>query len=265
MINLPNNNAPIENTPVEAPQLARKVWSGWPTIGLGLVILVVYFIIQALVAAGFLAAQFISDTTLDPARLAQSISSDGLVISIALILSGLVGLGLIIIFIKVRKNITITEYLGLRPLATRKMLILLAIVFILVLLTEVINNIFNVSQDTGFTVDIYKTSVWPFLLGVAVVIFAPAFEEAFFRGFLFAGLAQSRIGAIGTVILTAVAFAVLHIHYDYHGMVTILVLGIVLGIVRLKTGSLWGSLVMHSFWNFLALIATALYVNGVIK
>lgn len=112
-------------------------------------------------------------------------------------------------------------------------------------------------------VDAYKTSVWPVLLGIAVVIFAPVFEEAFFRGFLFVGLEHSSIGPIGTIILTAVTWALLHIQYDIFGMVTILVLGVVFGIVRLKTGSLWSTILLHAIWNLVAIVGTALYVNGI--
>jgi membrane protease YdiL (CAAX protease family) len=36
----------------------------------------------------------------------------------------------------------------------------------------------------------------------------------------------------------------------------------VLGIVRLKTGSLWSPLLMHSVWNLVGMVETALYVSG---
>ncbi len=228
-------------------------------------ILTAYFVVQSLVAAGFLAADIVSNSTMNLPQLVRSISTNGLVISVSLILSGLVGLGMIIAFIKLRRNITISEYLGLKPLSVKNILVLLAFIFALILVSEIINNVLQVPQDTAFAVETYQTSVWPVLFGIAIVVFAPAFEEAFFRGFLFAGLLPSRLGAIGTIVFTALAWAVLHIQYDYYGMATILVLGVVLGIVRLKTGSLWASFIMHSFWNFLALVATILYVNGIVR
>jgi membrane protease YdiL (CAAX protease family) len=96
-----------------------------------------------------------------------------------------------------------------------------------------------------------------------VVIFAPLFEECFFRGFLFAGFLHSRMGVIGAVAVTSVTFAALHFQYDLYGMASILVMGIVLGIVRWRTGSLWSTILLHSLWNLTGIIQTALYVNGV--
>jgi uncharacterized protein len=98
-----------------------------------------------------------------------------------------------------------------------------------------------------------------------VVVFAPAFEEAFFRGFLLVGLKDSKIGSIGAVCLTAAVWASLHFQYDFYGMLTVLVLGIVLGTVRLRTGSLWSSILIHSFWNLIAMLGTALTVNGILN
>jgi membrane protease YdiL (CAAX protease family) len=97
-----------------------------------------------------------------------------------------------------------------------------------------------------------------------VVIFAPLFEEIFFRGFVFVGLKQTRLGAVGTIALTSLTWALLHIQYDIYGMATILILGIAFGIIRFKTGSLWSTLFLHFIWNTLAMVSTILYINGII-
>ncbi len=100
------------------------------------------------------------------------------------------------------------------------------------------------------------------LLWLAVVLFAPFFEEAFFRGFLFAGLEHSRLGAVGTVLLTSFVWASLHFQYNLIGMATIVILGLVLGTVRFKTHSLWPTILIHAFWNAAALMATAVSMKG---
>ena len=133
------------------------------------------------------------------------------------------------------------------------------------MISGIVGIALGIQDESQFTTEAYKTSVWPALFGLAVVIFAPLFEEAFFRGFLFAGLLQSRLGSTGTIALTALSWAVLHIQYDLYGIATILVLGVVLGIVRLKMNTLWAPLILHSFWNFLAFIITALYVTNIIS
>ena len=93
--------------------------------------------------------------------------------------------------------------------------------------------------------------------------FRPAFEEAFFRGFLFVGLQRSRIGAVGTVIFTSLVWASLHLQYNISGMATIVMLGLVLGVVRFRTRSLWSTILFHSLWNFMALLGTAISLRGV--
>jgi hypothetical protein len=140
--------------------------------------------------------------------------------------------------------------------------ILLGVVIVLLLMSFGLDQAFPNSQNAMFEVNVYKASVIPILFWIAAVIFAPAFEESFFRGFLFVGLQQSRIGSAGAILLTAVAWAALHIQYDFYGMATVLVLGIVLGIVRLKTGSLWSTLLIHAAWNLASMISVALYVSG---
>jgi membrane protease YdiL (CAAX protease family) len=65
--------------------------------------------------------------------------------------------------------------------------------------------------------DAYRNTAWPPLFWIAVVIFAPAFEEFLFRGFSFIGLQKSRLGSAGATILTALVWAVLHIQYNWLG------------------------------------------------
>jgi len=60
--------------------------------------------------------------------------------------------------------------------------------------------------------------VWVPLFGIAAVVFAPLFEEGFFRGFLFVGFKQSRLGSFGTILITSAAWAALHIQYDLYGI-----------------------------------------------
>lgn len=96
-------------------------------------------------------------------------------------------------------------------------------------------------------VEVYDTSEWPSLLRVATIIFAPVLEEVFFCGFPFEGFRQSRLSFIGAIGLTALVWSLFHVQYAVYEIATIFVFGIVLGIVRLKTGSLWSPMLMHVF------------------
>lgn len=89
-------------------------------------------------------------------------------------------------------------------------------------------------------------------LPVAVLLVAvlPAIgEEVFFRGFIQTRLVQ-RWGTWRGIVVTAVLFGLLH-GDPIHTPVTFL-MGLVLGSVVEKTGSLWTSIVAHAFNNTLA-------------
>jgi uncharacterized protein len=268
----PQLNPTVEKAPESQPMSEQPiakpgVWPAWPTIGFSAVIFAIYMFIQSMVVIVYfifyMANQVAANTYLDPFTMVTDLISNGLLLSLATILSAIAGAGAIILFIKIRKGISISEYLGLKSFAKKNILIIIGIAIILIAASAVIDRFFPQSQNANFTVDAFNTAIWPPLLGIAVVIFAPLFEEGFFRGFLFVGLVKSKLGAIGTILLTSICWAALHIQYDLYGILTIFVLGIILGIVRLKTGSLWTVLILHGLWNLTAIIATVLYVNGV--
>ncbi len=251
----------LSKAPIFKPR--PSFWSAGPTIGFGIVIFLANTAVQVLVAIVFVIANFISNPDTDLFRFSKSLASDGLLLSIATIASAIVGIGFIVLFIAIRRGAPIKDYLGLRKIPKRNILIFLVICIGLICLSGLFNIFFEQEADSGFTIEAYRTSVWPVLFWAAAVIFAPAFEEALFRGFLFVGLKQSWLGSIGTITLTSIAWALLHIQYNLYGMTTILVLGIVLGTVRLKTNSLWGPLIIHSAWNLIAMIGAHLYINGI--
>ncbi len=253
------------------PRPGARFWGGWATFGFGAAIFALYFIAQSLVAIFFFLGELVRNPDLltSPDLLISAVgrlSSSGLVLATATCVSGVVGLGMTTVFIRLRKTAGVMDYLGLRPISGKTVLLLLGLtvgVLVLVQLAATLTG--QTGEGSSFMIEGYRSSVSPPFFWVAMVLFAPAFEEGFFRGFLFAGWRYSRLGAAGTIVLTAFLWSLLHIQYDFFGMGTIFVLGIVIGIARLKTGSLWGALVIHSFWNLLAMVLTVLAINGVIK
>lgn len=86
-----------------------------------------------------------------------------------------------------------------------------------------------------------------------VAIIAPFAEEVFFRGFLLTGL-RKRLNAHLALIVSAAIFAVFH--FDPGLYIPIFALGLVLGWVYLRTGSIWPSIFVHTAHNSLALYVT---------
>ena len=84
------------------------------------------------------------------------------------------------------------------------------------------------------------------LLALTAVVLAPLFEETIFRGALLPVLA-ARLGPLMGVLLSGLLFAMAHISVGELAPLT--VLGIGLGLVRLRSGRLWPSVLMHGLWN----------------
>jgi len=238
------------------------VWGPWQTTGLGFAIFLINTAVQAGVLIALAAREYSLNPNLGILTVVTNLATNGSLISMAVIVSGTVGVVMVIVFVKARRHASIREYLALNPITKRQVLINLAVVAGLTALLELVSSATGQLPDTGFNLQVYQTTDPLALLWIAFIIFGPAFEEVFFRGFLFAGWLRSRLGPVGTIALTSALWAVLHIQYNVYGMVQILIIGIALGIARLKTGSLWSPLLMHFVWNLTGMIAIAFNLSG---
>ena len=84
------------------------------------------------------------------------------------------------------------------------------------------------------------------LLATTAVVLAPLFEEMIFRGVLLPVLC-CRLGQIWGVFVSALVFAVAHLSIGE--LVPLLVLGLGLSLLRLSSGRLFPSVLMHALWN----------------
>ena len=88
---------------------------------------------------------------------------------------------------------------------------------------------------------------WP-----SVIIGAPLAEELIFRGQIFAALAQSRLGALGATVFTSVGWALLHATETWLMVLFIFIMGLALGWLLVRFGSVWVTIVCHAVWNGLS-------------
>ena len=86
---------------------------------------------------------------------------------------------------------------------------------------------------------------------LAVGILGPIAEELIFRGWFF-GLLRPRIGVAATLLLTSAGWAALHYDYSWAVMGVILVDGLLLGLARLTSRSVYPPIVMHILYNLYA-------------
>ncbi|MGH8929964.1 MAG: lysostaphin resistance A-like protein [Egibacteraceae bacterium] len=86
---------------------------------------------------------------------------------------------------------------------------------------------------------------------VTIVILAPIAEELVFRGLLLQRMA-TRLGAAAAVLVTAAAFALLHLRYRAVQTALIFLDGIVLGLALVTSQSLVLTMLMHGLGNLFA-------------
>jgi len=180
----------------------------------------------------------------------------GSLVSVVTIASAIVCSSLIFFIVRNSRQ-SVRDWLGLKPVRLRQLVFWVALLFLFSFLSNMVAIYFKHDVVTNFVREIYKSSNNLYLLGFAVAIAAPIFEELFFRGFMFHGISKSRLGAIGGILITALLWTVVHQQYDWYVRGNILILGLIFGYARHRSGSLLPSLAMHSVMNAMALIGVA--------
>jgi len=103
-----------------------------------------------------------------------------------------------------------------------------------------------------------------FLIAVFAVTLGPLMEELFFRGFLYPVLSR-RLGVTTAISTTAFGFALIHATqygYSWASILLIFVFGLVLGVVRERTGSVAASFLVHVAYNGTIMVILFVATSG---
>ncbi|HEX8035449.1 MAG TPA: type II CAAX endopeptidase family protein [Ktedonobacterales bacterium] len=92
---------------------------------------------------------------------------------------------------------------------------------------------------------------------LAAVVIAPICEEVFFRGYLFGGLLRGMNVWLATIV-SALLFTL--VHGDIGSAVPLLVIGLILPVLRWRTGSLWPGVALHTVNNLIAALAVLPFI-----
>ena len=231
-----------------------KPWGFWATAGLGLAIFLTWLVLTTLAVIPFaldIGAANLTEETI------EGLERNPEVVVASTFVSAIGGTLLILLLVALRKGVSWREYLAIRRPRAMELLMWLGISLATMVVLEAVGMLLDRPSLPEWVVDLYGASTSLPLLVLAIVCVAPLFEESFFRGFLFTGWSESKLGANGTIVLTALLFTVVHLQYDIYDLGQIFVLGILLGIARHRSGSLVVPVVMHAFWNALAIIQAA--------
>jgi CAAX protease family protein len=156
------------------------------------------------------------------------------------------------------------NYLGLILPSWREAAFGLASVSALVIGLDGITYLLGRDVVTQFQIDLYRSTSSAGALAVllfAVIVAAPVGEELMFRGFLFRGWIQKPGDLTFAVVIISAIWAALHTQYDWYGMIYIFLLGLLLGLVRWRSGSTLLTMGMHALVNAWATAQTFIVIK----
>jgi len=84
---------------------------------------------------------------------------------------------------------------------------------------------------------------------IGIVVLAPIVEEISFRGFLFRLIERTRVGTTGAAVGTAALFAAAHVQYIGAPLALVFVDGLLYGLARKSSRSLYLCIIMHAIGN----------------
>ncbi|MDB5180066.1 MAG: rane protein of unknown function [Candidatus Saccharibacteria bacterium] len=105
----------------------------------------------------------------------------------------------------------------------------------------------NQVQNTGFS---GLSHGYEYILAfVTLVIIAPVSEEILFRGYLL-GKLRKYVPVWASILITSLLFGI--VHFEWNVGVDVFALSIILCLLRIQTGRLWPSIVLHMIKNGIA-------------
>jgi membrane protease YdiL (CAAX protease family) len=238
--------------------IPEKPWGIWATAGCSLLIYLVYAAAAFGVVVAIGASYAIDNPDLSQRQLQEIIASDGTIISGSTVISACFGILSLLFFVKIKKRISIKNYLCLHAVSLKSFVNWIFFTILFVIFADTLSYLLGRPIVPEFMVEQIRITPSILYLSIAIVVVAPIFEEMFFRGFLFAGIRQSRLGASGAILITALIWSVIHVQYDLYWIVTIFVLGLILGMARIKSNSLYVPLAMHMMLNAIATLEASI-------
>ena len=160
---------------------------------------------------------------------------------------------LVIAAARLRDGMDARGYLGVLPVPGKEVGRWLIATVVIVVQTDLVLYLVKGELLPAEWVAIYRSVQSPVLFAFALVVATPVFEELLFRGFVFAGIQASRLGNFGAVAITAMFWTMAHGESDPIEFAMILILGVMLGIARLRTGSILITMMMHMLINLISI------------
>ena len=259
----PLTSPAVTNAPPPPEQNSSAVWGPVATIAWTVLIAIVWLLAQIFIAGIYIAVTR-RDLPRDKIAAAiQALEFDGLFLSLCTFAAVLFCVPLIAGIAKLKRGSKLKEYLALRLPRPRELWRWSLIIVACCLLTDLVFVLLRQPTIPEFMLKTYGSTNPRWILWLALALAAPLSEEIFFRGFLFKGLADSRLRWYGATIVTSVLWAAIHVQYDWYGTSAVFALGLVLGTARALTDSTLLTIWLHGLVNILATVQTAIALRQI--
>jgi uncharacterized protein len=235
-----------------------KIWGYWATLGWA----VLAFLAGQFIAFGLLLVLHIGDWNV----LLQT-PFDGELVTLFILISNPVTIGVLALAVRFGRG-NQTEYFALHRPQTRDVTLGVGCLVALIALCDALLYLSGRALVTPFQLQSYTTAAaegWLLPMFAAAVLVAPAGEEILFRGFLFRGWARSERSAWPAIVVISLLWAMLHVQYDWTGMLQIFVIGLFLGWMRLRSGSTVLTFVLHALFNIEGTMETVVQMHFLAK
>jgi membrane protease YdiL (CAAX protease family) len=231
-----------------------KVWGYWATLG---------WAVLAFVVSQFIALAIVLWFHLSDLNALMSAPYDGATVAVFILIANAVMIGLIVLAVAIRRA-PLGAYLALSRPPLRFLGIGLLCLVVLIALSDALLYFGGYRVVTPFQVQSYTSAAaegWLVALWVGTIIVAPAGEETLFRGFLFRGWVRTERAAWPAIIIISILWAALHVQYDWTGIAQIFVVGLFLGWMRWRSGSMLLTFLLHALFNLEGTLETVVQLR----
>lgn len=231
-----------------------KAWGYWTTLGWALLA----FLVGQFAALAVLVWLRFSDlNTLLKAPF------DGAMVTLFILIANPITIAIVALAVWL-KGARQADYLALTMPAARDLRLGLVGLVALIVLGDVMLYLGGYPLVTSFQLQSYTTAAaegWLPALLAGAIIAAPAGEEVIFRGFLFRGWARSDRTTWPAIVVISLLWAALHVQYDWTGILQIFVIGLFLGWIRWRSGSILLTFVLHALFNLEGTLETVVQIR----
>ena len=227
-------------------------WSPWATVGWGLLVLTVFVVVQVMATIVWGAMLSLTGCEIGVDAFTEHAAMNGDLVAIGALATGVVCSALVYFLVAVKSGSRPRDSLGLTPPGIAGLAKWIALTIGLIIVSAALTLALAKPIVPEFMTEIVHSASVPALLWAAIIVAAPFFEELFVRGFLLEGLRRGRVGDAGAIVITSLFWASIHLQYGMYEIGTIFIFGLVLGLARIGSRSVWVPIAMHMFANLVA-------------